>query len=70
MELLCCVFQYKVLLYSVDGRCVASFTAYKDALGTKSTAWSPTSQFLAIGSYDQKVLVAEFNFSELQPIPQ
>ncbi|KAL5015357.1 hypothetical protein ScPMuIL_009627 [Solemya velum] len=46
---------YKVLLYSVDGRCIAQYSAYSNALGVKSIAWSPTSQFLAIGSYDQKV---------------
>ena len=49
------VLQYKMLLYSVDGRCLATYSAYDWALGVKSVAWSPTSQFLAIGSYDQKV---------------
>ena len=44
-----------MLLYSVDGRCLATYSAYDWALGVKSVAWSPTSQFLAIGSYDQKV---------------
>ena len=48
---------YKVLLYSIDGRCVSSYTAYDDALGVKTVKWSPSSQFLAIGSYDQKVRV-------------
>jgi len=47
--------QYKVLLYSLDGRCQATYSAYEMALGVKSVAWSSTSQFLAIGSYDQKV---------------
>lgn len=51
------VLDYKVLLYSIDGRCIASYSAYEHALGVKSVAWSPTSQFLAIGSYDQKVRV-------------
>ena len=49
-------FQYKILLYTADGRCIDKFTAYNMALGIKSVAWSPTSQFLAIGSYDQKVM--------------
>ncbi|XP_022100629.1 WD repeat-containing protein WRAP73-like isoform X1 [Acanthaster planci] len=49
--------EYKVLLYSVDGRCLATFKAYDYALGIKSIAWSPSSQFLAIGSFDQKVRV-------------
>ena len=47
--------QYNVLLYSVDERCLATFKAYEYALGIKSIAWSPSSQFLAIGSFDQKV---------------
>ena len=44
-----------VVLYSPDGRRVAYYSAYDDALGVKGVAWSPSSQFLAIGSYDQKV---------------
>ena len=54
-------FQYKILLYSVDGRCLAKYSAYENALGVKSIAWSPTSQFLAIGSYDEKVMDTIFN---------
>lgn len=48
---------YKVLLYSMDGRSVASYSAYEHALGVKCVRWSPSSQFLAIGSYDQKIRV-------------
>lgn len=46
---------YLVLLYSVDGRCLAKFSAYNYALGVKTLNWSPTSQFLALGSYDEKL---------------
>jgi hypothetical protein len=46
---------YLVLLYSVDGRCLAKYSAYDYALGLKTLTWSPTSQFLAIGSYDEKL---------------
>ncbi|XP_013397882.1 WD repeat-containing protein WRAP73-like [Lingula anatina] len=49
--------QYKVLLYSVDGRCLSEYSAYEHALGVKNIAWAPSSQFLAIGSYDQKVRI-------------
>ncbi|CAH1774533.1 unnamed protein product [Owenia fusiformis] len=49
--------QYKVLLYSVDGRCLSTYSAYDHALGIKTVSWSPTSQFLALGSYDQKVRI-------------
>ncbi|XP_048751589.2 WD repeat-containing protein WRAP73-like [Ostrea edulis] len=48
---------YKILLYTLDGRCVSKFSAYENALGIKSLAWSPTGQFLALGSYDEKVRI-------------
>ncbi|CAB4377527.1 unnamed protein product [Rhizophagus irregularis] len=47
--------QYKVLIYTPDGRCQQSYSAYDNGLGVKSVAWAPSSQFLAIGSYDQKI---------------
>lgn len=49
--------QYKVLLYSLDGRLLAAYCAYEWSLGIKSVAWSPSSQFLAVGSYDGKVRI-------------
>ena len=51
------VLDYKVLLYSLDGRCLASYSAYEHALGIKTVAWSLSSQFLAVGSFDEKVRV-------------
>ncbi|OXB78120.1 UNVERIFIED_CONTAM: hypothetical protein H355_007262 [Colinus virginianus] len=51
------VFQYKILLYSLDGRLLSTYRAYEWSLGIKSIAWSPSSQFLAIGSYDEKVRI-------------
>ena len=48
---------YRVVLYSIEGLCLASYSAYENALGVKCVKWSPTSQFLAIGSYDQKVRI-------------
>ncbi|KAK7071614.1 WD repeat-containing protein wrap73 [Halocaridina rubra] len=47
--------EYKVLIYSLSGHCLASYSAYQWSLGVKTVAWSPTGQFLAIGSYDQKI---------------
>lgn len=44
---------YKVLIYSPDGRCLFKYQAYESGLGVKTVAWSPCSQFLAVGSYDQ-----------------
>ncbi|XP_010873982.1 WD repeat-containing protein WRAP73 [Esox lucius] len=49
--------EYKVLLYSLDGRLLSTYSAYEWSLGIKSLAWSPSSQFLAIGSYDEKVRI-------------
>ncbi|XP_030278015.1 WD repeat-containing protein WRAP73 [Sparus aurata] len=49
--------EYKVLLYSLDGRLLSTYSAYEWSLGVKTVTWSPSSQFLAIGSYDEKVRV-------------
>ncbi|KAF3696719.1 WD repeat-containing protein WRAP73 [Channa argus] len=49
--------EYKVLLYSLDGRMLSTYSAYEWSLGVKSVTWSPSSQFLAIGSYDEKVRI-------------
>jgi WD40 repeat protein len=35
-------------------RLVATYHAYDDQLGIKKVQWSPSGQFLALGSYDQK----------------
>lgn len=53
--------QYKVLLYSLDGRLLSTYSAYEWSLGVKTLSWSPSSQFLAIGSYDEKVLIVSFS---------
>ena len=52
-----CVLDYKVLLYSMDGRCLATYSAYEHALGVKTVTWAPSGQFLAIGSFDEKLRV-------------
>ncbi|PNJ47926.1 WRAP73 isoform 4 [Pongo abelii] len=49
--------RYKILLYSLDGRLLSAYSAYEWSLGIKSVAWSPSSQFLAVGSYDGKVRI-------------
>lgn len=51
------ILDYKLYIYSIDGRCLATYSAYEHALGIKSVKWSPTSQFLAIGSFDQKLRI-------------
>jgi len=61
---------YKLLVYSPDGRLLSRFQAYENALGIRSVSWSPSSQFVSVGSYDQKLrllnhitwkVMAEFN---------
>lgn len=47
--------EYRVLLYSIEGKNLAIFSAYENALGIKTVEWSPTGQFLAVGSFDQKL---------------
>ncbi|XP_024149263.1 WD repeat-containing protein WRAP73 [Oryzias melastigma] len=49
--------EYKILLYSLDGRLLSTYSAYEWSLGVKSVSWSPSSQFLAIGSFDEKVRI-------------
>ncbi|GAB2294098.1 hypothetical protein Dimus_028317 [Dionaea muscipula] len=49
--------EYKVLIYSPDGRCLFKYQAYDGGLGVKNVSWSPCGQFLAIGSYDQMLRV-------------
>ena len=44
---------YKLLIYSAAGHCLASFSAYQDALGIRTVQWSPDGRMLAVGSYDQ-----------------
>ena len=47
--------EYKVLIYSLDGRFVSSYSGYDSALGIKAVTWSPSNQFLVVGSYDEQV---------------
>ncbi|KAG0454083.1 hypothetical protein HPP92_025387 [Vanilla planifolia] len=49
--------EYKVLIYSPDGRCLFKYQAYESGLGVKTVTWSPCGQFLGVGSYDQTLRV-------------
>eukprot|EP00055_Hartaetosiga_balthica_P004984 m.13923 g.13923 ORF g.13923 m.13923 type:complete len:442 (+) comp4223_c0_seq1:26-1351(+) len=48
---------YNVCVYNFLGEKVKIFSAYEGALGVKSIQWSPSSQLLAIGSYDKSVRI-------------
>ncbi|TPX37741.1 hypothetical protein SmJEL517_g00601 [Synchytrium microbalum] len=58
--------EYKVLLYHPDGRLVSTFSPYTMGLGIKTVKWSPSSQFLAVGGYDQKIrLLNHYTWTQL-----
>jgi WD40 repeat protein len=44
---------HKVGIYKRDGSCVGNIEGYEGALGIRCVRWSPDSQLLAIGSFDQ-----------------
>eukprot|EP00051_Salpingoeca_urceolata_P008323 m.105111 g.105111 ORF g.105111 m.105111 type:complete len:282 (+) comp15691_c0_seq1:2072-2917(+) len=46
---------YLVAVYAPNGHELGQYSAYKDGLGIKSISWSPCSQLLAVGSYDETV---------------
>ncbi|XP_076472326.1 WD repeat-containing protein WRAP73-like [Babylonia areolata] len=48
---------YKIVMYALDGRMLGSYSAYDSALGVKTVAWSPSSQLLLIGSFDEKIRI-------------
>ncbi|KAI9325583.1 WD40-repeat-containing domain protein [Obelidium mucronatum] len=51
------ILEYKILIYSPDGRLISCYSANHDpgVLGIKSVNWSPSAQFLAVGSFDEKL---------------
>ncbi|GMH33685.1 hypothetical protein BSKO_01519 [Bryopsis sp. KO-2023] len=44
---------YKILLYSMEGKNLGTYSAYEGALGIKSASWSPAGEFISVGSFDQ-----------------
>uniref|UniRef100_T1IZC9 Uncharacterized protein n=1 Tax=Strigamia maritima TaxID=126957 RepID=T1IZC9_STRMM len=51
------LFEYKIALYSLSGHCIATYAADDWNLGIKTVSWCLSSQFLAIGNYDNKIHV-------------
>lgn len=65
------ILEYKLLIYCPATGLLAKFQPYESALGLKSLQFSENSQFLALGSFDEKVrllntltwkLITEFEF--------
>jgi WD40 repeat protein len=48
---------FKMYIYKPDGRLAGSYSAYDEGLGIKKVTWSPSGQFLAIGSFDEQVFL-------------
>lgn len=58
---------YKLVVYRPDGSRVTTFSAYDDGLGIKSITWSPTTQLLAVNSYDHKSrILSTFDWKQLE----
>jgi WD40 repeat protein len=52
-----CAIDYNMVIYRPDGVRLSKYVAYKNALGIKSTSWSPSGELLAVGSFDESVRV-------------
>lgn len=52
---------YKVLIYTADGHLFKTYHGGQDAdnigLGAKTFTWSPSGEFLAIGDFDQRIVL-------------
>jgi hypothetical protein len=51
---------FRMLIYSPDGRLLKNYSLETNGLGIKNAFWSPTSQFLAITSFDNKIRLLNF----------
>ncbi len=56
---------YKALIYTADGHLFKTYGGGQDAhnigLGVKSSSWSPSAEFLAIGDYNERVTLLAKN---------
>ncbi|ORZ38988.1 WD40-repeat-containing domain protein [Catenaria anguillulae PL171] len=57
---------FKVLIYSPEGNLMHTYAPYQYGLGVRNAVWSPTSQFVAVGGYDQKChLLNHYTFNAI-----
>jgi len=49
--------EYNVYIYYPDGRLIKKYTTNEIGLGVKSANWSPSTQILAIGDYNQNITI-------------
>ncbi|KAG2200729.1 hypothetical protein INT47_002773 [Mucor saturninus] len=47
--------QHKLLVYRQDGKLCTFYSGYDFGLGIKTVQWSPNSQLIALGNYDQTI---------------
>ena len=47
------LYGHQLTVFTPEGECLTSYSAYRDLLGIKAVAWSPSGQLLALGDYDQ-----------------
>ena len=58
---------YKVLVYTADGHLFRTHEKPCEGLGIKSVEWSPSSDFLTIGSYDGRLcFLSNYTFSPVR----
>jgi hypothetical protein len=53
--------RYKAVLYAPNGHLLGVFEPSDWILGTRSMSWAPSAKFVALGSFDQKVLSDSLN---------
>ncbi|CAG8670759.1 15689_t:CDS:2 [Acaulospora morrowiae] len=53
------IWKRRKLIYTSDGQCLQKYNE-NTVLGVKCVTWAPSSQFLAVGSYDQKIRLLDY----------
>ncbi|KAL4858112.1 WD repeat-containing protein [Chlorella vulgaris] len=51
------LYGHQLGVFTAEGDCLTAYSAYRDLLGIKAVAWSPSGQLLALGDYEQGATV-------------